>query len=218
MNAIFAQRFDDLAAQLQAIKVTSRVIEDGFTVSEDVDSELFLKWVIKVRSLLNSVCGDTSQHFKQFEISSKAATHDSSLNMAKRLGAIFNAAKEDFEGGYLTTLKKLVQADVFESELEQAQELLDNNYTLAAAVIAGVVLETAIRDLCDANGIGHGKLDFMNAELAKKGIFNKLQQKQITALADIRNSAAHGKPNEFTKVDVTNMIREVEQFLLSFLK
>ena len=57
----------------------------------------------------------------------------------------------------------------------------------------------------------------MNADLAKKGIYNKLQQKRITTLADIRNSAAHGKEDEFTHDDVNNMIREVEQFLANYL-
>jgi len=54
----------------------------------------------------------------------------------------------------------------------------------------------------------------MNADLAKAGIYNKLQQKRITALADIRNSAAHGKPEEFSEDDVKRMIEEIEQFLV----
>ena len=53
----------------------------------------------------------------------------------------------------------------------------------------------------------------MNAALAKAGKYNKLMQKRITALADIRNSAAHGNFNQFTQQDVKNMINEVEQFL-----
>jgi hypothetical protein len=39
----------------------------------------------------------------------------------------------------------------------------------------------------------------MNAALAKAGKYNKLMQKRITALADIRNSAAHGNFNQFTQ-------------------
>jgi hypothetical protein len=66
----------------------------------------------------------------------------------------------------------------------------------AAAVIAGTVLETALRQLC---------LDRMNADLAKAGVYNSLMQKRITALAAIRNRAAHGKPNEFTRDDVSAM-------------
>jgi hypothetical protein len=80
-------------------------------------------------------------------------------------------------------------------------------------VIAGVVLETALRQLCDRENIPHGKLDKMNADLAKAGKYNKLMQKRITALADIRNSAAHGNFNQFTQQDVENMMNEVEQFL-----
>ena len=53
----------------------------------------------------------------------------------------------------------------------------------------------------------------MNADLAKAGVYNSLMQKRITALAAIRNSAAHGKPNEFTRDDVSAMIRDVERFV-----
>ncbi len=127
--------------------------------------------------------------------------------------AVFMAAMEDYKGGFLTSVKTLVQAEVFGSELEQAQELHSSGYMLASAVVAGVVLETALRDLCSRNGIAISKLDKMNADLAKAGIYNAIQQKRITALAGIRNSAAHGKPDEFSSEDVTNMIRDVEQFL-----
>lgn len=51
----------------------------------------------------------------------------------------------------------------------------------------------------------------------KQESINKLQQKRITALADIRNSAAHGKPEEFTESDVENMIRDIGQFLATHL-
>jgi hypothetical protein len=95
--------------------------------------------------------------------------------------------------------------------------LSTSGYSTAAAVIAGVVLETALRELCDKNGISHGKLDKMNGDLVKAGVYNKLNQKRITALADIRNSAAHGKPNEFTDQDVSDMIRDVRQFLCNHL-
>jgi hypothetical protein len=135
-----------------------------------------------------------------------------------RLKSIFSAAKEDFFSGYLSSVKVLVQAEVFDSELEQASELLSSGYCTAAAVIAGVVLETALRDLCDRNGIPHGKLDKMNADLAKASAYNMLNQKRITALADIRNNAAHGKTSQFTDQDVDNMIKDVRRFLSDYLE
>ncbi|MCD4691424.1 MAG: DUF4145 domain-containing protein [Calditrichales bacterium] len=185
--------------------------------SDAIDNELFTGWKVKVKNLLVTSCGEESQHFIAFEKGETRGTMESNYSIMKRLGAIFLAAKEDFEGGYLSSLKRLVQAEVFDSEIEQAKELLNSGYKLASAVIAGVVLETTLRDLCDTNSIPHGKLDAMNAQLAKAGVYNKLQQKRITAIADIRNSAAHGKLDEFTGSDVENMIWNVEGFLLSYL-
>jgi hypothetical protein len=131
--------------------------------------------------------------------------------------AVFDAAREDFEGGYLVSIHDLVRAEVFGSELEQASELLKSGYDLAAAVIAGTVLETGIRELCTRNQIQHGKLDKMNADLTKAGVYNGIVQKRITHLAAVRNSAAHGNEAEFNTYDVKAMIDEVEQFIASHL-
>ena len=85
-----------------------------------------------------------------------------------------------------------------------------------AAVIAGCVLEDGLRKLCDRNSIAlpaKATIDPMNVELAKAGIYNKLWQKKITALADLRNKAAHGEWSEFTEKDVEDMIRDVRRFM-----
>lgn len=60
------------------------------------------------------------------------------------------------------------------------------------------------------------RLTQLNDDLAKASVYNKLQQKQITALADIRNNAAHGNYDEFTKEDVERMINDIERFLLNY--
>ena len=95
---------------------------------------------------------------------------------------------------------------------------MQNGYKNAAAVIAGTVLETAIKEICLNNGIelDRKKLTHLNDELAKAGIYNKLQQKQITALADIRNNAAHGDYDQFTQEHVERMIEDIEKFLLTY--
>lgn len=58
----------------------------------------------------------------------------------------------------------------------------------------------------------------MSVELAKAGIYTKLVQKKITALADLRNKAAHGEWTEFTKKDVENMIRDVRDFMTTYFR
>lgn len=57
----------------------------------------------------------------------------------------------------------------------------------------------------------------MNVDLAKAGQYNSLTQKRITALAAIRNSAAHGHLTEFNDADVGSMIEEVERLIAGWL-
>ena len=218
LKEVFKQRFEELeeqASQLESSKKVLRTEIIGGT-NEVIDIYLLLSWKVKVKNLLSKVCGEDSQHFKQFQREENRPRH-TTYGIFNAFKAVFLAAKEDFEGGYLSSIKTLVQAEVFDSQLEQANELFSSGYYTAAAVIAGVVLETALRELCDRSGIPHGKLDKMNSDLAKAGVYNKLNQKRITAIADIRNSAAHGKQDEFTVQDVSDMIKDVSRFLADYL-
>ena len=74
-------------------------------------------------------------------------------------------------------------------------------------------METKLRELCTDNGIDTGKLNKMNDDLTKAGVYNSLVQKQIASLSAIRNSAAHGKTNEFNAEQVKTMIQEIVDLL-----
>jgi hypothetical protein len=210
----YDKRFEELEDELVGIESTRRLIPNSmFRNAESVDQELLDEWRVKAKNLIVSVCGKDSEHYKDFIESEKTVNLDTSCKKYLRLKAVFHAAKEDYLGGYLLTVRNLVQAELFNDELEQARELLGKGYYIAAAVIAGVVLETRIRQLCIDNNIETGKLNKMNEDLAKAGIYNALIQKQILALAGIRNSAAHGKTDEFNTDHVKNMIKEIETLL-----
>jgi len=56
----------------------------------------------------------------------------------------------------------------------------------------------------------------MNADLAKAGLYDKLVQKRVTMLADIRNKAAHGDTGGFNDDDVKGMITDVERFVSDY--
>lgn len=206
-----SNRFDQLYKEIPNIEATIRTESSQFGTYKKIDEEAAFTWKVKVQNLILSSCGKDSPHY----ISLPEIKQNRPIKVSDfiRIKSIFIAAMDDYKGGFLNSLKSLVQAETFNSELEQANELLSKGYKLAAAVIAGIVLETSLRDMCTQEGIAVSALDKMNTNLAKAGKYNKLQQKRITALADIRNSAAHGKPNEFTEDDVKMMIRDVERFL-----
>lgn len=205
-------RFDELTNQLETLAATKRYQGGDFS-GDYIDAELFTAWKIKAKHLLNVACGDKSTHYLEFCEKEQGGFYSTNYADMIQLRAVFGAAKEDYQGGYITSVRSLVQAEVFGNELEQATELFNGGYFTAAAVIAGVVLETALRQLCEDAGIAHGNLNKMNADLVKAGVYNLLVQKRITALADIRNNAAHGNAEQFTKDDVADMIKKVEEFV-----
>lgn len=218
MIKVLKKRFAELASQLEKVESTRQSKHsEHFGQYQEVDPELFLNWCVKARSLISSACGKESEHYISFVGGEKPTPYGDNYGILKRVKAVFMAAREDFEGGYLISVRNLVQAELAESELDQARELLQSGYISAAAVVAGVVLETTLRTLCDRHSIDHGKLDKMNADLAKAGQYNALVQKRITALAAVRNSAAHGKTAEFQRSDVESMIGEVERLALDAL-
>lgn len=178
--------------------------------------ELVIQWHSSSLHILAKSFGKNSDQYERFkELFTKLPNGDSGFIYYKECLSILKAAKDDYENGYLFDTRALIEAEVFDDFLEQAEHLLNQGYFTAAAVIAGSVLEDSLRKLCTKHGIAlpaKPKLDTMNADLAKAGVYNLLKQKQITALADLRNKAAHGKGG-FTKEDVEDMIRNVRRFM-----
>ena len=217
MNKLFGKRFLELTEQMESLE-KSKVSKHGEFegIYLHIDSSIYLNWKVKVRNLLSKVCGEKSQHFIQFE-KNETQYYSTHYENFQNLKAVFLAAKEDFEGGYLSSVRSFIQAELFDSELEQAKELLENKFYPAAAVIGGVVLETALRELCNRNAVDHGSINKMNSVLAKKGVYNKLLQQRIIALAAVRNYAAHGKNDEYNTQDVIDMLRDIERFLTDYL-
>ena len=210
----FTERFDQLADEISSIDATRKTSNGELRTSIAVDDELLLAWNVKVKNLLVAVSGKESMHYQTFVEAERINGLETNYEAFKRMKAIFTAAMDDYKGGSLTSIRNLVQAEVFDNQLEQARELLSRGHKWASAVAAGIVLETALRDLCSRQGLMHSSLDKMNADLARVGIYPELQQKRINALAGIRNSAVQGKTGEFSDADVDDMIRDVEQFLI----
>ena len=134
---------------------------------------------------------------------------------------VLRALRADIAAGYLATVEELVHAGIFGDFLEMAAELLNKGFKDPAAVMTGSVLEEHLRKLCEAAGIPSEstegrpiKADALNASLSKANVYNKLEQKSITAWLDLRNKAAHGKYDEYQPQQVETLISEVRAFLV----
>ena len=180
-----------------------------------VDNALAVKWKVRCLHFLHQLCGANHTYYESVK-----SLYNNGFSTAPYVVndvlIILKAAKEDYIEGELIEFRTLIEAEVFDELLEQAEELFKKGYYQPAAVIAGCVSEDGLRKLCARNSIAlsaKATIEPMNVELAKAGIYNKLVQKKITALADLRNKAAHGEWSEFTEKDVEDMIRDVRRFM-----
>jgi hypothetical protein len=142
--------------------------------------------------------------------------------MSRKLEPIrgmLEALRSDYESGYQQSVVELVHADILADFLEMSDYLLQQGYKDAAAVIIGSVLEAHLRKLCDKHGIhlvkpdgSPKKAETLNTDLAGADVYSKLGQKNVTAWLDLRNKAAHGHYNEYTKDQVTLLLQNIRDF------
>lgn len=170
-------------------------------------------------SFLKSTFGVSNSYYEEFERKTQRATHSELLSAIE----ILKSLRVEIENNWLCSLKGLISAEIFSDFFEMAEHLLDNNYKDASAVIIGSVLEEHLRQLCSKNGIEttyekNGdlipkKTDRINSDLASVDIYNKLDQKNVTAWLDLRNKAAHGLYSDYEIGQVKIMYSGVSDFI-----
>lgn len=141
-------------------------------------------------------------------------------HVAKQIG-VAKGLLYDIQNGHLKSLEEIIHGDLFSDFLEMASHLVEQGYKDPAAVMAGSTLEIHLRKLCVKNDIDilkedgkPKKADSLNAELARAGVYEKLDQKGVTAWLDLRNKAAHGEYDEYTKEQVELLIENVRNFII----
>ena len=210
------QRIDQLIRNADEVIQTA---ERG-QIGSYVNAELFHAFRSASLSFLAMTFGKEHIHYVEFN----SKVDRSTPHCAKIGRGILSAAREELAGGWLSTTKGLISAEIFSDFLEMARHLLDEGYKDPAAVMTGSVLEEHLRQLCQKHGISTEttkqgrphpkKADELNADLAKKKVYNQLDQKQVTTWLDFRNKAAHGKYQEYTKEQVSLMLQSLSDFMV----
>ncbi len=155
---------------------------------------------------------------KGIELLGEPPVYDSSaaLPQFQRQLDILKAAKRRFESS-LFDIRQLVQADLFDSEIDAARELLNNKFLRAAGAVAGVVLEKHLRQVCDDRSIKvtkkHPGISDLNELLKQNSAIDVPQWRHISMLADIRNLCAHDKQKEPTHQQMVDLIDGTDKVL-----
>jgi len=123
--------------------------------------------------------------------------------------AILKAAQTRFSSS-LFEIRQLVQADLFDSEIDAARELLKNGFVRPAGALAGVILEKHLRQVCEDHAIKitkkHPTINDLNEILRASSVIDMPQWRHISMLGDIRNLCDHNKDKEPTLGQVTDLI------------
>ena len=129
---------------------------------------------------------------------------------------ILQSANQRFESS-LFDIKQLVQADLFDSELDAAKELNKKGFTRGAGAIAGVVLESHLSQVCSnhSNKIKIKKknptINDYNEPLKENDVIDMQTWRFIQHLADLRNLCDHSKKREPKKKEVEELIEGVDK-------
>lgn len=122
---------------------------------------------------------------------------------------IVKSLKDRFESS-LYDIKQLLQADLFDSEIAVARELLSKGFLRAAGAVAGVILEKHLSLVCQNHSITSSKkslcINDYNQMLKDNDVIDTPTWRHIQFLGDLRNLCDHGKGREPKNEEVEDLI------------
>lgn len=186
------------------------------------DEGLYIQLKIELFSLMHLI-DPNSVHFQSLRDEIKQWDSSSHLHFLKYVKGLDNS----YRAGMFESISEIIEADVTSDYMTQAENLLSGAGTgkfahVPAAVLAGAVLEDALRRLCQRqsppipmvrkNNDLKSLSDFID-DLKRAGLYTELKAKQLRVWAGIRNAAAHGEFDKFTRADVQQMLGGIQSFL-----
>ncbi len=218
----------DVAPSTRRNRITGEVFQIGQGYKK-VDTERFIEWRTKAATLLALVVPKGHVHRQAVEDLTKL---QESHQLLQQSVSLLRGVRDDLDKGFLDDMAGAIEAEIASDYMGQAEELLAEGQRgkfdhVPAAVLAGAVLEKALRTLCiqqqppiplktpkgDSKTLGP-----LVDDLKKAGVFNEAKAKQLRAWAAIRNLAAHGEFTQFKRTDVEGMVSGINTFLADYLK
>jgi hypothetical protein len=152
-----------------------------------------------------SIYGPDSPFYRQFQVEME---HSTQISYKAAIG-ILNGIRKHIEQDWLESTRNKLSAEIFGDYLEMATHLNEQNFYIAAAVIAGTTLEERVRQLCIKFNLpteslkSSGKTEALSVETMSGSLKTHYADgigdvKLVTQYYGMRNAAAHGKWNNDT--------------------
>lgn len=117
----------------------------------------------------------------------------------------------------LIYLTAILQADLFDSEIDSADALAKAGYLRAAGAVCGVVIEKHLKQVSANHNLKLGRkkltIAVLNDALKDKGVLPIPDWRFVQHLADIRNLCDHAKAQEPTKDQIYDLVAGTRKVL-----
>jgi hypothetical protein len=141
------------------------------------------------------------------------ASKKAAIPLMRQQIQIIGSVKKRFDSS-LFDIHSLVQADLFDHELDTADELNRKGFHRAAGAVAGVVLEGHLLEVCRQHKLAvlkNPSISELNEKLKKEDIVDLPTWRGIQRLGDIRNLCDHKKTDDPTKEIISELIEGVRK-------
>jgi hypothetical protein len=142
-------------------------------------------------------------------------TNAFAMKLIRQVGIVL--AAEELAKSVLFDIRGMLRAELLDSDLSAAKELLHSKHLRASGMICGVVLETHLRSCCDAHGVKIGKKDpgigDLNDLLKAAALYDVPMWRLIQRLADIRNLCGHRKERDPRTDEVEDLLSGTEKVI-----
>jgi len=144
--------------------------------------------------------------------------NDNSIVLSKynnQIG-ILNSAIKKFNSS-LFEIKQILQTDLFDSEIQMAEELRRKGFLRAAGVICGVIIEKHLQEVCNNHKIIIKKknptIGDFNDKLKESDVIDVPSWRKIQRLGDIRTLCSHKKNREPSQDEIDELLQETDKLI-----
>lgn len=190
LEQVLPSRVDDFISYYAPPKNRKELTYGSYTISD------YLRGLVK-RDGVGKVTVPTSAAFEPFQ---------QQLMIIESLERRFESSLYD--------IKTVLQADLFDDELDAAAELNKKGFQRGAGAMAGVVLEGHLRMVCAQHNVTVPKtamLGKLNESLKESGVLDIPTWRFVQHLTDLRNLCDHKSSSEPTKENVSELIEGVRK-------
>lgn len=117
----------------------------------------------------------------------------------------------------LFEIRQLVEADLFDSEIDSAAMLVKSGFLRGAGAICGVVLEKHLKTVASSHTIKMTKknptINDLNELLKANNVIDVAQWRHLQYLGDLRNLCDHDKTQEPTNDNLDDLVSGVRKVL-----